>query len=121
MGGDGVEQAAGDFVGVGVEEANPAQAFDSGQLVQQQRQAVFQTEVFAVASCVLADESNFAHTGLREALGFGNDGFETARAELAAKLRNDAERTGMVAAFGDLDVGRVAGVARMRGVWSSYR
>ena len=40
---------------------------------------------------------------------FVDDAFETAAAEIAAELRNDAEGTRMVAAFGDL---YVSGVAR---------
>ena len=41
-------------------------------------------------------------------LGFGDDGFEAPRAELAAQVGNDAEGAGVIAAFGDLDVGRCA-------------
>ena len=37
--------------------------------------------------------------------GFGDDGGEAAGAELAAELRDDAEAAGVVAAFGDFDVG----------------
>ena len=42
-------------------------------------------------------------------LGFGDDGFETARAELSAKLGNNAEAAGMIAALGDLDIRRGSG------------
>ena len=45
---------------------------------------------------------------LRQALGFGDDGFEAAGAELAAQLGNDAEGAGMIAALGNLDVRHVA-------------
>ena len=41
-----------------------------------------------------------------ELLGFGDDGFEAARAEFAAQVGNDAEGAGVVAALGDFDVGR---------------
>ena len=98
---------AGDLVGIGVEETHPAQSVDLRQPFEQQREAVLQAEVFAVAGGVLPDERDFAHALLREALGFGDDRLEAPRAELAAQLRNDAERAGMIAAFGDLDVSRV--------------
>ena len=42
-----------------------------------------------------------------QALGLGDYGFETARAKLAAQLRNDAEGAGVVAALGDLDIRHV--------------
>ena len=82
-------------------------------------QAIFQAEVFAVAGCVLSDERDFAHAGLREALGFGDHGFETPRAELTAKLGNDAEAARMIAAFGNFYVGRLSRSGSTRGVWSS--
>ena len=41
-----------------------------------------------------------------ELLGFGDDGFKAARAEFAAQVGDDAEGAGVVAALGDLDVGR---------------
>ena len=107
MSGDGFQQLAGDLVGIGVEEADPAQLFDLRQPLQQQRQPIFQAEVFAVAGGVLPDQRDLAHALLRQALRFGDDGLKAARAKLAAKLRNNAERAGMIAALGNLDVGRV--------------
>ena len=62
-------------------------------------------QVFAVAGGVLADEGDLADALRDEALGFGDDAGEGAGAELAAELRDDAEAAGVVAAFGDLDVG----------------
>ena len=102
---DGVEQAGGDLVGVGVEEAEPAQAGEWGEGVEEVSETVFEAEVFAVAGRVLADEGYFADALGDEVLGFGDDGAEAAGAELAAKLGDDAEGAGVVAAFGDLDVG----------------
>ena len=75
-----------------------------GQRFEQQREAVFQAEVFAVAGGVLADEGDFLHAAGDELLGFCDHGFEAARAEFAAQIGNDAEGAGMIAAFGDLDV-----------------
>ena len=67
VGGDGLQQLAGDLVGIGVEEAHPAQLFDLRQPLQQQRQAVFQAEVFAVAGGVLSDERDLANALLGQA------------------------------------------------------
>src|SRR6267378_7928799 len=83
---DRLEQSPGDFVGIGVEEANPLQALDAREPFQQQGQAIFQPKVFAVAGGVLSDERDFADAGLRESLGFGDHGFETPGAELSSKL-----------------------------------
>ena len=53
--GNCVEKLAGDAVGVGVKEAQPAEAFDTGELVEERGEAVFNAKVFAVAGGVLAD------------------------------------------------------------------
>ena len=59
---------------------------------------------------------------------FGDHRLEAARAELAAQLRDDAEGAGMIAALGDLDVGRVtsawpecAAWFRRRDSWAGRR
>ena len=103
--GDGFEEAAGDAVGIGVEEAEPAEVGDLGERVEELRQAVLEAEVFAVARGVLTDEGDLAGAAGDELLGFGDDRFKSARAEFAAKVGNDAEGAGMVAALGDFDVG----------------
>ena len=92
VGRDGFEQPAGDLVGIGVKKPHPAQFFDPRQLFQQKRQAVFQAEILAVAGRVLADQRDFAHARPRQALGLGDDRLKSPRPELAAQLRNDAER-----------------------------
>ncbi len=73
------------------------------------RQAILQAEIFAIAGRVLADQIDFPNALAKEPRRFRYDRFKTAAAELAAILRNHAESAGMVAAFGDLDVGEVAG------------
>ena len=108
MGGDGFKQASCDLVGIGVQESNPSQSFDAGEFLKQQGQAVFQSQVLAIASRVLADQRDFANARLRQPLGLGNHGFEAPRTKLSAQLRNDAKRAGMITALGNLDVSRVA-------------
>ena len=67
--GDGFEELGGDFVGVGVEEAQPFEAFDLREGFEEGCEAVFQAQVFAVAGGVLADEGDFADTLTNEVLG----------------------------------------------------
>ncbi len=77
----------------------------------QERQAVAQAKVFAIGSRVLPDERHFADAGRGEIFRLAHDGFKPPAAEFSAQLRDDAERAGMVAAFGNLDV---RGVFRRR-------
>jgi hypothetical protein len=55
---------------------------------------------------VLADEGDFLNAAGDELLRLRNYRFEAPRAELAAQVGNHAEGAGVVAALGDLDVGR---------------
>ena len=103
-----VEQTACDAVRISVEKAQPAQAVDAGEFVEQRGETVLEAEVFAVAGGVLADERNLLDAARNELLGFGDDGLETPRAEFAAQVGDDAEGAGVVAALGDFDVGRCA-------------
>ena len=105
----GLEQVRRDLVWVGVEEAQPAEAGKDGEGVEERGEAVGEAEVFAVAGGVLADEGDLADALGDEVFGLGDDGRHAARTELAAKLRDDAEAAGVVAAFGDFDVGGGAG------------
>src|SRR5580692_2542396 len=91
-----------------VQKADPQQVLNLRQAFEQLRQAVAKAQILAVGSRVLADQGNFARASSGEILRFTNDGFKTAAAKCSAQLRNDAEGTGMIAAFGDLDVRGVA-------------
>src|SRR5262249_40587264 len=50
------------------------------------------------------DEGYFARAGRGEVFGFPHNGFETTAAESSTKLRDNAKRTGVIAAFGDFKV-----------------
>ncbi len=104
--GDGVEQLARDAIGIGVEEAEPAQVRDACEGVKELGKAVFEAEVFAVAGGVLADEGDFACAAGDKLLGLGDYRLETPRPEFSAQVRDDAEAARVVAALGDLNVGR---------------
>ena len=116
---DGVEQPAGDAIGIGVEEAQPAQTLDARQRVEQRRQTVLDAQVFAVAGRVLADQRDLLHAAGDQLLALRRPRLEAPRAELAAQVRNHAETARVVAALGNLDVCRRAGVESNRGVVSS--
>ncbi len=107
--GDGVEEFLGDPVGVGVEKTHPLLrwSLDRGEAGQELRETVFDAEVLAEAGGVLADEIEFADALGEESRGFCNDRLEATAAEGSAILRDDAEGTGMIAAFGDFEVGEV--------------
>ena len=106
---DRLEQFPGDAIRVAIEETDPMQVFDLREAFEERGQAVAQAEIFAIKSCVLADQGDFAHARGREIFRFAHDGFESAAAEFSAKLRDHAESTGMIAAFVNFDIGRVAG------------
>src|SRR5437868_3804452 len=108
MAGDGLEQTRGDLVRVRVEEAQPLEAGEDGQRVEQRGEAILQAEIFSVAGGVLANEGDLADALCDELFGFGDDGLQPARAELPAKLRDDAEAAGVVTALCYFDVGRGA-------------
>ena len=102
---DGFEELVGDAVGIGVEEAEPAEVGDSGELVEERGQAVFEAEVLAVAGGVLTDEGDLLDAAGDEGLSFCDYGFEAAGTELSAEVGDDAEGAGVVASLGDFDVG----------------
>src|ERR1700736_3226245 len=99
-----VKKPASDFVWVSVEETNPAQVFDGGQFLEQQRQPVLQPKILAVAGCVLADERDFTHARASEALGLCDYGLKAAGTKFTAYLRNNAETAWMIAALRDFDI-----------------
>ncbi len=77
------------------------------QFCKQLRQSVAQTKVFAVRSSVLPDQRNFPGAGSGQILRLAHHRLKTPAAEFAAKLRNNAEGAGMIAALSDFDVGGV--------------
>src|SRR5581483_4692077 len=116
--GNNIQQLLSDFVGIGVKEPDPLWQFcrDLRQPSKQVRQSVLEAEILTVAGCVLADQIDLAHAHCKHLRSLVNHAFEAAATELAPKLRNDAERTRMVAAFRDFDV---RGVPRCREYASS--
>src|SRR5690606_4840412 len=64
-------------------------------------------QINAVGAGVLADHQQLFHTGLDQALGFAEHIAHRTADQFAAHGRDDAEAAGMVAAFGNLQVGVV--------------
>jgi len=81
---------------------------EARETMRQVREAVGEAEIFAVARGVLADQVDLADALGEHASGFDDNRFETAAAKVAAKLRDHAERAGMIAALGDFNVSVVA-------------
>ena len=77
------------------------------QASQQIRQAIFHSQIFAVASGVLADQIHFANTLPEQSRGFRHHRFEPPAPESPPILRDGAERTRMIATFGDFHVSEV--------------
>ena len=78
-----LQQPMADFVGISVQEPNPAQVFDGGKFCEQQRQAIFQAEILSIASSVLPDERDLTYARACKTFRLGDYGFKSARAEFA--------------------------------------
>src|SRR4029078_541497 len=91
-----------DRVRIAIEESHPAQFFNGGKLPQQCGNAVFHAEILAIRHGVLRNKKQLPHSLNCKATRFGNKIFHAPASELAAKSRDGAKRTNMIAAFGNL-------------------
>ncbi len=82
MTGDRVQQALRDLVWICVQKPHPAQVFDACEFLQQQRQAVLQSKIFAVAGRVLADQRDLAHARLAPAVRLPQSRIQIAATEI---------------------------------------
>src|SRR5262249_50717888 len=103
-----VEQLLRHAIWIRIEKTDPSKLPDLREPREKMRKSITQAEIFSVACCVLPDECDFANARAGQLLGFTRDRFKPAAAKFSAQLRNDAEGAGMIAAFRDFDVGRVA-------------
>src|SRR5262249_4192460 len=103
---DGLKQPGSNLVGICVKKAYPSKIVDLRKALKKQRQSILQTQIFAIAGRVLANKRNLAYPSAGEILSLRNHRFKMAGTELAAKLRDNAEAAGMVAALGDLYIRR---------------
>ena len=120
---DGLNKLIGPMGRVGVEEADPEVTFEFVERTEEGGEGFAfsrvdtRGRVGAVAEAlplvhaevgrVLGDEVDFLHALGNQAPGFADDGVLGAGAVLAPDFWDDAEGTGVITAFGDLDVGHV--------------
>ena len=71
-----IQQPAGDLVGIRVEKADPTQFIDFRKPGEQQSETVFDAEIFAVARCVLTNQSQLSHPIRRQTSRLCDDRFE---------------------------------------------
>src|ERR1700730_3353539 len=102
----GIQEFLRDAVGIAVEKANPLgmRRVDLRQSRHELRQPILNSEIFSVRSGGLADQIDLAYSLPKKAGRFGDYRFEPPATKLAAVLRNDAKRAGMIATFRDFDV-----------------
>jgi hypothetical protein len=99
-------RTSSDRRGIGVEESHPLDALDLRELPQHRGETVPQAELGAVAGGVLGDE-NELFDALRRAIRLPPGWTPVAAAVRASDLGDDAERAGIVAALGYLQIGIV--------------
>ena len=97
----------GDRGGIEIQQADPLEAVDPVQLAKQARKRATLTAVDSVERRVLRDEEQLLDPAVGQIARFADDRGRVPAAKLSAQRRDDAERAGVVAAFGDLDVGVV--------------
>ena len=97
----GGDKFVGDAFRVSVQHADPADALDLLQRVQQIADGAGLAPVLAVGGGVLRYNDQFAHTLARQPACLGNAVVQLAAAQLAADKRNGAVVAAVVAALGD--------------------
>ena len=128
-GGEGVDEFSAPVGGVGVEDADPEVAGDGVEFAQEAGEGfaaggvdtagfggAVGPFVHAVVGGVLGDEVEFFHSGGDEGAGFAEDVGLGAAAVAAADAGDGAVGAGVVAAFGDFEVGGVRGGEEVAGV-----
>ncbi len=94
---------------IGVQEANPGKGRAGEQGFHQPQQPVpAEVEVLAVAGGVLGDQAELDRAGGLQGARLGDQALDGPAAEAAAPVRDRAEGAGVVAAFGDLEIGVAA-------------
>src|SRR5262245_18792577 len=71
------------------------------------RQTVLQAEILTITGRVLTNEVDLANIALVQPYGFVHHRLKAPAAKPSSILRDYAESAGMIAAFGDLDIGVV--------------
>src|SRR5439155_6562956 len=103
--GDRLQQSRCDLVWIGVKKPHPTQVLNRRKLFQQQRQAVFQPQIFSITGRILPNQGDLTNTRSCQTFRLGDDRLKAPGPELAAQMRNDAEAARMISTFSALDVG----------------
>ena len=118
---DGLDELIAPVGGVRVEQADPEIALDLVEFAEERSERLARggvdlatrvrtgvgPAIHAEVGRVLGDEVDLLDAFGDELARFLDDGLDRTAAVAAADARDDAEGAGVVAAFGDLDVGRV--------------
>ena len=99
-----LEQRPVERSGIGIQKADPRKVGLIEERLHELRQPVRQPEVRAVARGVLGNEAQFFDALLLQRLRFADQRFDRSRTELAAHLRNRAERARIRASFRDFQI-----------------
>ncbi len=112
VGGHDGQELRGDAGRVAVEEANPPEAVQGGQLPEQGRDPGVARLVPAIGGGVLGHQDEFFDPGRGQIFGLPHQGVEGPAAQRAPDLGDETEGAAVAAAFGDLQIGQMApGVA----------
>src|ERR1051325_5473307 len=100
---ENVEKRIADVRWIGVHHAHPLDTFSMRKLAQQMRQRILLAEVLAIARRVLRDQNQFLYAFFGKLMSFSDDRSKATAAKVSPHLRNETERAGSIATFGDLD------------------
>src|SRR5215470_5900619 len=101
---DCVKQALRYAIRVRIKKTHPGELVNFGKPRKQFREAIPQSQIFAIRSRVLPNQSYFVGARCGQILRFLHYRLKTTAAEFSAQLRNDAEAAWMIAAFRHFDV-----------------
>ncbi len=95
------------FARIEIQQSHPRQTVgrEAVEATQQRRERTGCTDVASIPGEVLCDQHQFGDPGADQRARFGLDRLGAARTLLAPERRDGTERTGAVAALGDLHVG----------------
>jgi hypothetical protein len=106
---DDVEDLQREFRRVGIMEADPVEAGDVGEPVEQIREGPAPIDIEAIVSQFLGDQHDLLYTVTHEAFGFFDEVFDRAADVAAAHKRDGAEGAAAVTAFGYFEISVVLG------------
>ena len=92
-----------------VHQSHPFDPVDVGKALQQFRQQPLPVDIHTVCRGVLGDDHQFFHSAMRQPLRFGENIMQRPAQMMAPHERDGTERAGMIASFGDFQIGGMPG------------